>query len=134
MLNVVILIGRLVRDPQIFSKEDVLDVVNFDIAVDNIGQDAGASFFTCKAFGKVAQNVNKFCFKGSKVAVNGRIQQRTYLAKDGAKKSIYEIICESVEFLDQKSTEENSEETSTPAPEQPKFDPMTGKPLNPSKK
>lgn len=130
MLNVIILIGRLTRDPQIFTKEDSTDVVNFDIAVDNIGQDAGTSFFTCKAFGKVAQNINKFCGKGSKVSVTGRIQQRTYLAKDGSKRSVYEVIADSVEFLDPKPANEEPEE------EEPEnlYDPKTGKPLKPTKK
>ena len=139
MLNVITLMGRLTRDPQIFSKEESIDVVNFDIAVDNIGQDAGTSFFTCKAFGKIADNVNNYCKKGSKVAVNGRIQQRTYLAKDGSKRSVYEVICDSVEFLDPKpKTEEEDElpfeEEPVKEEPQPKFDPMTGKPLKPSKK
>ena len=150
MLNVIILMGRLTRDPQIFSKEESIDVVNFDIAVDNIGQDAGTSFFTCKTFGKIAVNVNNYCKKGSKVAVNGRIQQRTYLAKDGSKRSTYEVICDSVEFLDPKPVEEPKpeptfeepqepeptfEEPQEPEPvQEPKYDPMTGKPLKPSKK
>lgn len=136
MLNVITLMGRLTRDPQIFSKEESIDVVNFDIAVDNIGQDAGTSFFTCKAFGKIAVNVNNYCKKGSKVAVNGRIQQRTYLAKDGSKRSTYEVICDSVEFLDPKPVEDapSSEEVGIEEPQEPKFDPMTGKPLKPSKK
>ena len=139
MLNVITLMGRLTRDPQFFSKEESTNVVNFDIAVDNIGQDAGTSFFTCKAFGKIADNVATYCKKGSKVAVNGRIQQRTYLAKDGSKRSVYEVICDSVEFLDPKpKTEEEDElpleeEPVTEEP-QPKYDPMTGKPLKPSKK
>ena len=141
MLNVITLMGRLTRDPQIFSKEESIDVVNFDIAVDNIGQDAGTSFFTCKAFGKIAVNVNNYCKKGSKVAVNGRIQQRTYLAKDGSKRSVYEVICDSVEFLDPKPKTEEDElpfDEELPFEEEPvqepKFDPMTGKPLKPSKK
>ena len=137
MFNVITLMGRLTRDPQIFSKEESIDVVNFDIAVDNIGQDAGTSFFTCKAFGKIAVNVNNYCKKGSKVAVNGRIQQRTYLAKDGSKRSVYEVICDSVEFLDPKPVEEepSPEEVGIEEPvQEPKFDPMTGKPLKPSKK
>ena len=63
MLNLIVLVGRLTREPQFFSKEDSTDVVNFDIAVDNLGKDAGTTFLSCKAFGKVAQNVNKYCIK-----------------------------------------------------------------------
>lgn len=138
MLNSIILVGRLTKTPELYSKEDATDVVNFDIAVDNLGKDAGTTFLSCKAFGKVAQNINKFCDKGSKVAVAGRIQQRNFIRKDGSKGSTYEVICDSVEFLDPKA-----EEPSDPAPievvgdvttPEPKFDPMTGKPLNPTKK
>ena len=138
MLNLIILVGRLTKTPQLYSKEDATDVVNFDIAVDNLGKDAGTTFLSCKAFGKVAQNVNKFCDKGSKVAISGRLQQRNFIRKDGSKSSAYEVICDSVEFLDSKAEEPSDPEpievvgdVTTP---EPKFDPMTGKPLKPSKK
>ena len=138
MLNLIILVGRLTKTPQLYSKEDATDVVNFDVAVDNLGKDAGTTFLSCKAFGKVAQNVNKFCDKGSKVAISGRLQQRNFIRKDGSKGSTYEVICDSVEFLDPKAEEPSDPEpievtgdVSTP---EPKFDPMTGKPLKPKAK
>ena len=138
MLNLIILVGRLTKTPQLYSKEDATDVVNFDVAVDNLGKDAGTSFLSCKAFGKVAQNVNKFCDKGSKVAISGRLQQRNFIRKDGSKGSTYEVICDSVEFLDPKAEEPSDPEpievvgdVTTP---EPKFDPMTGKPLKPKTK
>ena len=138
MLNLIILVGRLTKTPQLYSKEDATDVVNFDVAVDNLGKDAGATFLSCKAFGKVAQNLNKFCDKGSKVAISGRLQQRNFIRKDGSKGSTYEVICDSVEFLDPKAEEPSEPEpievvgdVTTP---EPKFDPMTGKPLKPKAK
>ena len=138
MLNLIILVGRLTKTPQLYSKEDATDVVNFDIAVDNLGKDAGTTFLSCKAFGKVAQNLNKFCDKGSKVAVSGRLQQRNFIRKDGSKGSAYEVICDSVEFLDPKAEEPSDPEpievTGDVTTPEPKFDPMTGKPLKPSKK
>ena len=138
MLNLIILVGRLTKTPQLYSKEDATDVVNFDIAVDNLGKDAGTTFLSCKAFGKVAQNVNKFCDKGSKVAISGRLQQRNFIKKDGSKGSTYEVICDSVEFLDPKAEEPSDPEpievTGDVTTPEPKFDPMTGKPLKPSKK
>ena len=138
MLNSIILIGRLTREPQFFAKEETTPVVNFDIAVDNLGQDAGTTFLSCKAFGKVAQNVNKFCDKGSKVAISGRLQQRNFIRKDGSKGSAYEVICDSVEFLDPKAEEPSDPEpiavTGDVTTPEPKFDPMTGKPLKPKAK
>ena len=138
MLNLIILVGRLTKTPQLYSKEDATDVVNFDIAVDNLGKDAGTTFLSCKAFGKVAQNVNKFCDKGSKVAISGRLQQRSFIRKDGSKGSTYEVICDSVEFLDPKAEEPSEPEpievTGDVTSPEPKFDPMTGKPLKPKAK
>ena len=138
MLNLIILVGRLTKTPQLYSKEDATDVVNFDVAVDNLGKDAGTTFLSCKAFGKVAQNVNKFCDKGSKVAISGRLQQRNFIRKDGSKGSAYEVICDSVEFLDPKAEEPSDPEPIAVAGDvttpEPKFDPMTGKPLKPKAK
>lgn len=140
MLNVIILTGRLTKEPTLYEKEEN-KAASFDIAVDNIGKDAGTTFITCKAFQKVAGNVANHLHKGSKVAVSGRIQQRTYLVKDGTKRSIYEVICDSVEFLDPKPVEEVPDVNDIPEglevpqeEETPKFDPYTGKPLKPETK
>lgn len=143
MLNVIILTGRLTKEPTLFEKEES-KIAIFDIAVDNLGKDAGTTFINCKAFQKVAVNVANHLHKGSKVAVSGRIQQRTYLTKDGSKRSDYEVICDSVEFLDPKPVEEEPDVSEVPAepvetePKDsapaPKFDPFTGKPLKPETK
>lgn len=138
MLNVIILTGRLTREPLVKEFDDG-QITEFDIAVDNIGKDAGTTFLTCKAFRKVAENVGQYCHKGSKVAVSGRLQQRNYLAKDGSKRSVYEVLCDSVEFLDPKPSDPEEPEdiqvkdaeVVSPAP---KYDPMTGKPLKTAKK
>lgn len=106
MLNVIILMGRATKDPELRkSGVDETSIVNFDVAVDNLGKEAGSSFFTIKCFSKVADNVAKYVRKGDKVAVQGRIQQRTYLAKDGSKRSVYEVLADSVEFLEPKPAE-----------------------------
>ena len=138
MLNVIILTGRLTKEPTLMKGMNETSIVNFDIAVDNLGKDAGTTFITCKAFQKVADNVANHLHKGSKVAVSGRIQQRTYLAKDGTKRSVYEVICDSVEFLDPKPVEEDPDVSEVPAEpvevKEEKFDPYTGKPLKPETK
>ena len=146
MLNLIILMGRATKDPM-HRAEDVKSnskaITNFDIAVDNIGGDDSTSFFSVTCFGKVAENVAKFVKKGSKVAVTGRIQQRTYLSKNGEKRSTYDVIADSVEFLDPKPvepTEPNYDEVPAEPekpveePKEPAFDPYTGKPLKPKAK
>ena len=142
MLNVIILTGRLTREPQLFrnaTAEESIPLAAFDIAVDNLGKDAGTTFLSCKAFGKLGEHVSQHLRKGSKVAVSGRIQQRTYLAKDGSKRSVYEVICDSVEFLDPKPVEpeepnlDDIPEAEEKPVDEPKYDPYTGKPLKSSK-
>ena len=143
MLNVIILMGRVTKDPM-HRAEDVKSnskaITNFDIAVDNIGGDDSTSFFPVTCFGKVAENVAKFVKKGSKVAITGRIQQRTYLSKNGEKRSTYDVIADSVEFLDPKPAESEpaevvneelpfDKEEVAPEAKEPAFDPYTGKPL-----
>ena len=134
--------GRITKDPT-SKKIGETTIVNFDIAVDNIRKEAdgtrGTSFFSVVCFNTIAENVEKHLHKGSKVAVVGSIQQRNFIRKDGSKGSVYEVIADSVEFLDPKPAETpevNGDdlpfkgEESQPQEEQPKFDPYTGKPLN----
>lgn len=120
MLNLIILLGRATKDPELRRGADNTAIANFDLAVDNLGKDSGSSFFVVKAFSKVGENVAKYVRKGDKVAVQGRIQQRTYLAKDGTKRAVYEVLADSVEFLENKpveaSTESSKKEPSKEAP------------------
>lgn len=145
MLNKIILIGRLTKEPE--SVNSAITLTSFDVAVDNPGKDAGTTFITCKCFDKTAENVAKFMHKGAKVAVDGRIQQRNFVRKDGSKGSTYEVICDRVAFLDNKpedpSLPDSEEITDEPVlakdskglepSEEAKFDPYTGKPLKPAK-
>ena len=142
MLNVIILMGRATKDPEGRKAGDTY-VTNFDLAVDNLRKEAdgsqSASFFKVTCFGKVAENVSKFVRKGSKVAVQGSIIQRNYLSKNGEKRTTYDVLADSVEFLDPKP-EEPAEVNPDEIPpfddgvkeeaKEPAFDPYTGKPLN----
>lgn len=143
MLNVIVLMGRATKDPITRTSKEVT-ITNFDIAVDNLRKESdgsqSTSFFAVTCFGKVAENVAKFVKKGSKVAVQGSIQQRSYLTKDGEKRTTYDVIADSVEFLDPKPVEESKEVDVESIPEDakevapaPKFDPYTGKPLTEEK-
>lgn len=100
--------GRATKDPITRTSKEV-SITNFDIAVDNLRKESdgsqSTSFFAVTCFGKVAENVAKFVKKGSKVAVQGSIQQRSYLNKDGEKRTTYDVIADSVEFLDPKPVE-----------------------------
>lgn len=144
MLNLIVLMGRATKDPTLRNVNNV-DITNFDIAVDNIRKESdgsqSTSFFAVTCFGKVAVNVASYVKKGSKVAIQGSIQQRSYMTQGGEKRTTYDVIADSVEFLDPKPVEEPVDEASIPedakevAPEkEPAFDPYTGKPLKPKAK
>ena len=141
MLNSIILMGRLTKEPsQVKSGETT--IVNFDIAVDNVRKEAdgtrGTTFLPVVCFNNIGESVCKHLHKGSRIAVEGSIQQRNFIRKDGTKGSAYEVIASSVEFLDPKPEEPtNPDEELNEAVEEvkePAFDPYTGKPLKPTQK
>lgn len=156
MLNNLVLLGRITRDPELRVLNNATHVASTDIAVDNPRTNPdgtrGTTFLGLVCFGNIADNVAKHLRKGSKVAVVGSIQQRSYLRKDGSKASVYEVIADSVEFLDPKPQEpeepvpeelpfdnEKNDQVQEPVikpQEEPvqKYDPYTGKPLKPAKK
>lgn len=131
MLNRIILVGRLTKDAELRKTNNDVSVAVFDLAVDNSLKEAdgtrGTCFLTCKIFGDQADNVCKYTRKGSKIAIDGSINQRNFLRQDGSKGHVIEVCVDSVEFLDPKplSPVQEAEEI------EPLFDPMTGKPLKP---
>lgn len=106
MINRVILVGRLVRDPELRKVTSGNSVSSFTIAIDNWTKDANGnkttSFIPCVVWGLSADNVSKYARKGMLVGVDGRLSQRKYDRKDGTKASVIEIICDSVQFLEPK--------------------------------
>jgi len=106
-MNKVILIGRLTRDPEMRTTGSGINVTSFSVAVqrpftDQSGE-RGVDFFNCTAWRKQAENIAKYCFKGSQVAVEGRMQNREYDDKDGVKRRVTEVQADSVTFLGSKA-------------------------------
>ena len=105
-MNKVLLTGRLTRDPELRSTTSGLEVTSFSIAVNrNFKNKEGnydADFFNVSVFGKQADNVSKYCFKGSQVGVEGRLQSRSYDAQDGTKRYVTDVVADRVEFLSPK--------------------------------
>ena len=143
MLNSIILMGRLTRDPELRKSGNDISIGNFTLAIDNPNVDAngerGTTFIDARCFGKVAESVCQHVRKGSKVAITGALTSRSYIAKDGSKRVVYEVQTDSVEFLDPKPVNQEQEAEEAEAeiaeePQEPKFDPMTGKPLKPKAK
>lgn len=101
-INRVVLVGRLTRDPELRTTTTGKNVVEFSIAVDKrIKQgDKTADFFRIKAWGQTADYVANYLNKGRLVAVDGRLEQRSYQANDGQNREIIEVVAESVQGLD----------------------------------
>lgn len=104
-VNRVVLVGRLTRDPELRKTSSDLSVVSFTLAVDGRPTKDGkqpTSFINCQVWGSAAENVSRYTHKGSMVAVDGRLQQRTYMSKDNRKVSVVEVVCDNVQFLESK--------------------------------
>lgn len=106
-MNKIILIGRITKDMEIrYVGEKNTAMASFSLAVDRKFKQNGqpdADFLSCQVWGKTAEVLVKYCAKGSKIAVTGRLQNRSY-DKDGEKKYITEVVVDEVEFLDSKKS------------------------------
>lgn len=103
-MNLVECIGRLVRDPETKLGSDVkTSVARFTIAIDRgknkAGEDLGADYPQITCFGKTAENVERYCYKGMLVGIIGKIRTGSY-EKNGEKIYKTEIYAERVEFLE----------------------------------
>ena len=107
-MNKVILIGRLTRDPELRTTAGNLSVATFSLAVSRPyspqnGGDSGADFINCVVWRRQAENLAKYCHKGSQIAVEGRIQTRNYTAQDGTRRYVTEVLVDNLTFLGSRS-------------------------------
>ncbi len=106
MINRVVLVGRLTRDPELRRSKADNPVASFSIAVDSRSKNPdgtwGTTFMNCSIFGNQAENVVKFTRKGSLVGVEGSLNQRNFVRQDGSKGSVIEVIADRVAFLEPK--------------------------------
>lgn len=113
MINRVVLIGRLTRDPELRRTAQGDAVTSFTLAVNRNytsrdGQQQ-ADFINCVVWRKPAENVERYCSKGSLVGVEGRIQTRSYDNSQGQKVYVVEVICDSVQFLETRAARERAQ-------------------------
>ncbi len=98
-------IGRLTRDPNVKYTQGGKAYASFTLAIDRRkGADGAhkADFIPCVAWEKTAEVIAQYCAKGRKIAVEGRIQTRSYDAKDGTKRYVTEVVVQSMEFCESK--------------------------------
>jgi single-strand DNA-binding protein len=113
MLNRVVLVGRLTKDPELKYTPNGIAVANFILAVNrpfsNQQGEREADFIQCVVWRKPAENVANFLKKGSLAGVDGRLQTRSYENNQGQRVYVVEVMCESVQFLEPKGSNNRSQ-------------------------
>ena len=126
-MNVVALVGRLTRDPDIRQStgENPTVIARYTLAVDrrfSKGDDPKADFISMVSFGKTAEFIEKYVHKGTKLCIRGRIQTGSYTNKDGIKVYTTDVIGEEVEFAESKKAQgETVEDTPSKTPDDDGF-------------
>ena len=111
-MNKVFLIGRLTRDPELRYTGSNTAVATFSLAVNrnfsNQNGERETDFINIVVWRKQAENVKNFLSQGSQVAIDGRIQTRSYDDQNGQKRYVTEVVADNVEFLGSKNSSNNS--------------------------
>jgi single-strand DNA-binding protein len=106
MMNRVVIVGRLTKEPELKYTPNSIPVCTFTLAVNrpfsNQGGEREADFINCVVWRKPAENAANYLKKGSLCGVDGRIQTRNFDGQDGKKVYITEVVAESVQFLERK--------------------------------
>ena len=101
-MNNVVLVGRLTRDPELRTTPNGIATCQISLAVNGIPNANGertTDFINITVWRRQAENVSKYCTKGSQVGVVGRIHTRSYDANDGTKRYVTEVVADNVTFL-----------------------------------
>ncbi len=111
-MNKVFLIGRLTKDPELRYTSSNVATATFSLAVDrnftNQNGEREADFINIVVWRKQAENVKNYLTKGSQVAIDGRIQTRSYDGQDGQKRYVTEVVADNVQFLGTRSANTNN--------------------------
>ncbi|HII0777116.1 TPA: single-stranded DNA-binding protein [Staphylococcus aureus] len=114
MLNRVVLVGRLTKDPEYRTTPSGVSVATFTLAVNrtftNAQGEREADFVNCVVFRRQADNVNNYLSKGSLAGVDGRLQSRNYENQEGRRVFVTEVVCDSVQFLEPKNTNDSQQD------------------------
>ena len=111
-MNIIILIGRLTRDPELKTLQSGSTLANFTLAVDRFkkGEEKTADFFTCTAWGKTAEALCHYSHKGDKISVQGSVQFRQFKDKDGADRIATEVAVDRIEFISDKRAAQTAQQ------------------------
>lgn len=119
MLNKVILMGRLTRDPELKTTQNGVNVASFSIAVNRdyakANEERIADFINCVAWRGTADFVSKYFTKGMAIIVEGRLQSRSWTDTSGAKRYATDVVCDTVHFGESKNRQEGQRTEPTQA-------------------
>lgn len=108
-MNKIILVGRMTKDIEIRYTQNQKEVGNFDLAVNrnykNANGEYDTDFFKCIAWGNLAKTIQTYTSKGSQIAIEGRVENRTYQANDRTNRYVTEVVVEGVHLIDFKKNE-----------------------------
>lgn len=123
MLNRVILMGRMVADPELKTTASGVSVTSFRIAVDRSyvksGEERKADFIDIVCWRQQAEFVCRYFGKGSLIAVEGQLQTRTYQAKDGTNRYVVEVVADNISFTGERRDSQGGYSQSYAAPAAP---------------
>jgi len=125
-MNLVVLTGRLTRDPELKYGQSGMAFCRFTLAVNRMRKDDPADFINCTAFGKTAELIGEYLRKGNNTGVQGKLQTSTYEV-NGEKRYRTDVIVDRIEFLESRNSSENSfasnssPKTTTNSYNQPKY-------------
>lgn len=113
MLNHIVIMGRLTRDPELRRTGSGLAVASFSVAVDRDFPNKSTGeretdFINCVAWRQTGEFVSKYFEKGSMIVVSGRLQMRSWTDDNGNKRTVAEVVADNVYFGESKKKEEKS--------------------------
>lgn len=115
MINRVILVGRLTKDPEYRQTQSGVSTATFTLAVNrtfkNKNGEREADFINVVVFRQQAENVSKYLSKGSLAGVDGRIQSRSYDNKEGRRVFVTEVVADNVQFMDSKGSNQQNNQS-----------------------
>lgn len=118
MLNRVVLMGRIVADPELKTTPSGISVTSFRLAVDRSyvkqGEERKADFIDVVCWRQTAEFVCRYFGKGSLIAVDGQLQSRTYQARDGTNRYVTEVVAENISFTGERREQSEQRQYTPP--------------------
>lgn len=117
-------IGNLIDDPKLTETSSGIACCRFSVAVNrnyfNANGERGVDYFSCTAWRGLGETIAKYCYKGDKIYLEGRLEQRSYEDNKGIKRTVYDYLIDSMELLPNKRQSESAtNEESSPRAERP---------------